>query len=89
MEDITKKAWAPWLEETIKFLAEDKPAKIAMAVVMEDGSYAVSHYNCGPVDLYAMAGMIQSEGTWKEIQNSGHVLREIIESEDDEEDVDG
>lgn len=56
---------------------------------MEDGSYAVNHYNCGPVDLFAMAGMIQSEGTWKEIQNSGHVLREIIESEDDEEDVDG
>lgn len=77
------------MEDTLKFLVEDKPEKIVMAVVMEDGSYAVNHYNCGPVDLYAMAGMIQSEGTWKEIQNSGHVLREIIESEDDEEDVDG
>lgn len=89
MEDVTKMDWAPWLEETIKYLLDNKPVKIAMAVVMEDNSYAVDHYNCGPVDLYAMAGMIQSEGTWKEIQNSGHVLREIIESEDDEEDVDG
>lgn len=88
MEDITKLPFAPWLEDVLKFLVEYQPEKIVVAGVNPDGSYFTHFFSCSAVDLFAMSGVIQSEGTWQEIKDRSRVLREIIDSEDeDDEDV--
>lgn len=84
MVDLTKEPYAGWLEEALQSMAENHPKKIAFVAIGADGNYMSTYYECGPMDLYAMSGALHSEGVWREIRANGKVIREIIESSDDD-----
>ena len=44
MEDVTKSAYAEWLEELIQHIMEDKPEKIGVCILLPDGSTLTSYF---------------------------------------------
>ena len=44
MDDVTKSAYAEWLEELIQNILEFKPEKIGVCAVLPDGSTLTSYF---------------------------------------------
>lgn len=84
MIDLTKEPYAKWLEESLQSMAEQHPKKIAMVCIDEEGNYMSTYYECGPMDLYGMAGSLHAEGMWREIKANGRIIKEIVETADDD-----
>lgn len=56
MTDITKTPYAPWLEQVVAYIAEEKPVKIGFAALLPDGKAATSYFGgAGNFDIAAMA----------------------------------
>ena len=47
MEDVTKSAYAEWLEEFIKSIMEFKPEKIGVCALLPDGGTLTAYYGAG------------------------------------------
>lgn len=81
--ELSRLPWADWMEQNLREMMGHNVKSAALVMFDDDGGYMCSYHNCDPCDLYAISGVLQSEGMWMELRNNGPHLREIIENEED------
>ena len=85
--DITAKPYAEYLEEALRFLAENEPRSFAFAVMLPDGAVAVSYYEATPFDKALFAHTMQSDAMMDEIEANASWLRDVVDNAEDDEDA--
>lgn len=61
MNDLDELPYAAWLEASLKGMIEDRPEKIAVVSISEDGDVGACFYRCAAGDLMTLAGALQVE----------------------------
>lgn len=86
MEDVTKSAYAEWLEEFIQNIMELKPEKIGVCALLPDGCTLTSYFgDCYHTDKAVMGYTINLDATMDVINANA---KEIIEAAEEEQDGD-
>jgi hypothetical protein len=86
LEDVTKSAYAKWLEEFIKSIMEFKPEKIGVCALLPDGGTLTDYYgDCWYLDKAAMGFQMQSDA---QLDVTMANARMILEAADEEQDGD-
>lgn len=86
MEDVTKSAYAEWLEDVIKGIMENKPEKIGVCCLLPDGSTMTNYFGeCYHNDKAIMAHTFNLDAIW-EVTTAN--AKEILEAAEEEQDGD-
>jgi hypothetical protein len=86
MEDVTKSAYAEWLEEVIQGIMENKPEKIGVCCLLPDGSTMTNYFGeCYHNDKAIMAHTFNLDAIW-EVTTAN--AKEILEAAEEEQDGD-
>ena len=89
MEDVTKSAYAEWLEEFIKSIMEYKPEKIGVCALLPDGGTLTDYYgDCWYLDKAAMGFQMQSDAQFDVTIANARMILEAAEEAEDEQDGD-
>ena len=86
MEDVTKSAYAEWLEEVIKTIMEEKPEKIGFCMILPNGSTMTYYFGeCYHTDKAVMAHTFNLDAIWDVTTANA---KEILEAAEEEQDGD-
>ena len=86
MEDVTKSAYAEWLEDVIKTILEHKPEKICVCMLIQDGSTLTNYFGeCYHTEKAIMAHTINLDAIWDVTTANA---KEILEAAEEEQDGD-
>jgi len=76
---------AAWLEESLRKIYESNPKAVCVAAVLDDGCVMTGYSNCEAGDKQNIAGAIQMDAVMDVIRANGHIIREALEEEQEEE----
>lgn len=86
MEDVTKSAYAEWLEEVIKDIMEYKPERFGICLLLPDGGTYTNYFgDCGHMDK-ALMGYTMNLDAVMEVVNAN--AKDIVEAAEEEQDGD-
>lgn len=86
MEDVTKSAYAEWLEELIKNIMELHPEKIGVCALLPDGSTLTQYFGgCFYTDKVVMAYNMTVDAIMDVTKANA---KDIMEAADEEQDGD-
>lgn len=86
-EDIRESKYAEFLETVCRVIMEHQPEAVAVSYKCENGDIGCAYFDCAIVDKLAMAGMMQLDAKWDDIYANPRKLKEVLESDDDDEAV--
>lgn len=87
MSDITKTPYAPFLEDVIGLMMEQKPTKIAIVTLNPDGSMLTGYFgDCDQQDKALLAHQIYSDSIMDIVRNNAGMILEAADEEADDED---
>ena len=87
MEDVTKSAYAEWLEDVIKAIMENKPEKIGLCCLLPDGSTMTNYFGeCFHTDKAVMAYTFNLDAFWDVTTANAKEIMEAAEEEQDGDD---
>lgn len=85
MSDITKTPYASFLEDVIRLIMEQQPAKIVICTLNPDFSMLTGYYgNCDHQDKALLAHQIYSDSILDIVRNNAGMILAAAEEEDDE-----
>lgn len=82
MDDITKKPYAAWMEESLKTIMETGAGKICVAAILPDGDVFTGYYNADATDKALFAHNIQSDVTMDIIKANIDTIKMAMEDND-------
>ena len=86
MEDVTKSAYAEWLEEVIKDIMQYKPERLGVCMLLPDGGTYTNYFgDCGHMDK-ALMGYTMNLDAIMEVTTAN--AKEILEAAEEEQDGD-
>lgn len=89
MEDVTKSAYAEWLEEVIKDIMEYKPERLGVCMLLPDGGTYTNYFgDCGHMDKALMGYTMNLDAIMEVTTANADQILEAAESADEEQDGD-
>ena len=86
MNDVTRSAYAEWLEELIQTIMEHQPKKLGVCILLPDGSTLTSYFGeCYHTDKAVMAYTFNLDAFWDVTTANA---KEILEAAEEEQDGD-
>jgi hypothetical protein len=83
LEDVTKSAYAEWLEELIRTIMEHKPEKIGVCVLLPDGSTLTNYFGeCYHTDKAIMSYTMNLDAIWDVTTANAKEIMEAAEEQD-------
>jgi hypothetical protein len=83
VDDVTKSAYAEFLEEVIKGIMENNPVKIGVCCVLPDGSTMTNYFGeCYHTDKAIMAHTINLDAIWDVTTANAKEILEAAEEQD-------
>ena len=90
MEDVTKSAYAEWLEDLIKNIMEHQPEKIGVCYFLPDGGTLTSYFGgCYHMDKALMGYTMNLDATMEVVSANAKDILEAAEEEQDGEEHEG
>lgn len=82
MENVTKSAYAEWLEELIQNIMEHQPEKISVCMLLPDGATLTSYFGgCYHMDKAVMGYTMNLDATMDVVSANA---KDILESEEEQ-----
>ena len=89
MNDVTKSAYAEWLEEFIKSIMEFKPEKIGVCALLPDGGTYTNYFgDCGHMDKALMGYTMNLDAIMEVATANADQILAAAEELDEEQDGD-
>lgn len=82
-EDITKLPYAPWLEDTIRFLTEHDVQSICIWAITQNGDTMTGYWNSDLQDKAVLASAIQSDIVLGIVEQNIDVIKRAMEEGDE------
>lgn len=85
MQDVTKSAYAEWLEAVIEGIMENKPEKIGVCCLLPDGSTMTNYFgDCSHTDKAVMGYTMNLDAIWEVTTANAKEILEAAEEQDGE-----
>lgn len=93
MDDVKKTPYAEWLEGMIRQIMENKPIRMGIVMVEEDGTVLTGYYGeRSPEDIAVMAWHLNMDAIWETVSvNADKILlmgQDLMDAEEEETDED-
>jgi hypothetical protein len=89
MEDVTKTAYAKWLEEFIKDIMEYKPERIGVCMLLPNGGTYSNYFgDCGHLDKALMGYTMNLDAIMEVTTANADQILAAAEAADEEQDGD-
>ncbi len=89
MEDVTKSAYAEWLEEFIKDIMEYKPERIGVCMLLPNGGTYSNYFgDCGHLDKALMGYTMNLDAIMEVTTANADQILAAAESAEEEQDGD-
>lgn len=85
--DLTKMAYAQWLEDMLRVIAKENPTAIAICMSCSDGQNMTGYYGCTPAEKATMAYHIHTDAIMDVVMgNADRIVRQAEEMEQEGQD---
>jgi hypothetical protein len=89
LEDVTKSAYAEWLEEFIKDIMEYKPERIGVCMLLPNGGTYSNYFgDCGHMDKALMGYTMNLDAIMEVTTANADQILAAAEAADEEQDCD-
>lgn len=89
MMDVTKSAYAEWLEDVIKDIMEYKPERFGICMLLPDGGTYTNYFgDCGHMDKALMGYTMNLDAVMEVVNANADQILEAAESTEEEQDGD-
>ncbi len=83
MDDVTKSAYAEWLEDTIKDIMTFQPERIGLCMILPDGGTYTSYFgDCGHMDKALMGYTMNLDAIMEVTTANAKDILEAAEEQD-------